>query len=41
MDFYNQYQFINNEMTLECVDNIDSDLMLLVSKVNVIIKEKH
>lgn len=41
MDFYKQYQFINNEMTLEFVDNTDSDFMLLVSKVNVIIKENH
>jgi hypothetical protein len=41
MDFYNQYQFINNEMTLEFVDNSNDEFMLLVSMVHLIIKEKH
>jgi len=39
MDFYKQYQFVNSEMTLEFVDNSNDEFMLLVSKVNLIIKE--
>jgi len=41
MDFYNQYVFSNNEMTLDFVENVDNDFMLLVSKVHLTIKENH
>jgi hypothetical protein len=40
IDFYKQYQFINNEMTLEFVENADNNFTLLVSMAHLI-KENH